>query len=68
MIYCPQLGRFRLAAMPRYLFGFVLAAKSFARFKELDKREFAEYVLIGTLISMILAIVAAAATQLLITI
>lgn len=31
--------------------GFVLAAKAFARFKQLDERNFAEYVLIGTLMS-----------------
>jgi hypothetical protein len=31
--------------------GFVLAAKALARFRELDDRDFAEYVLIGTLLS-----------------
>jgi hypothetical protein len=31
--------------------GFVIAAKSIARFKELDKRHFAEYYLVGTLAS-----------------
>lgn len=31
--------------------GFVLAAKAFTRFKALDDRSFAEYVLIGTLLS-----------------
>ncbi len=36
--------------------GFIIAAKGFTRFKELDKREFAEYVLIGTLLSSLLAI------------
>ncbi len=35
--------------------GFVLVAKGFTRFKELEKRRFAEYVLIGTLLSMLLA-------------
>lgn len=35
--------------------GFILAAKSFTRFRELEKREFAEYVLIGTLLSALLA-------------
>ncbi|NMB87527.1 MAG: hypothetical protein GYA17_04145 [Chloroflexi bacterium] len=39
--------------------GFILAAKSFARFKELDNREFAEYVLIGTLLSALLAMMIA---------
>ncbi len=32
--------------------GLILAAKRFARFRELDQREFAEYVLIGTLLSV----------------
>jgi hypothetical protein len=36
---------------------FILAAKSFTRFKELDDKHFAEYVLIGTLLSAFLAIV-----------
>jgi hypothetical protein len=36
--------------------GFVLAAKGLARFKELDERRFAEYVLIGTLLSTLLAV------------
>ncbi|MFQ6613407.1 MAG: hypothetical protein ACE5D1_01065 [Fidelibacterota bacterium] len=31
--------------------GYILAAKAFARFKELDDKDFAEYVLIGTLLS-----------------
>ena len=35
---------------------FILAAKAFTRFKELDEREFAEYVLIGTLLSATLAV------------
>jgi hypothetical protein len=37
--------------------GFILAAKSFTRFKELDDKDFAEYVLIGTLLSTSLALV-----------
>jgi hypothetical protein len=36
--------------------GFVLAAKSIARFKELDDREFAEYYLVGTLASALVAL------------
>ena len=36
--------------------GLVLAAKGLARFKDLDKRPFAEYVLIGTLISVAAAV------------
>jgi len=32
--------------------GLILTAKSFARFKEMDERDFAEYVLIGTLLSV----------------
>ena len=37
--------------------GFIIAAKSFTRFKELDDKEFAEYVLIGTLLSTSFAII-----------
>ncbi len=36
--------------------GLMLAAKSFARFKETDDRDFAEYVLIGTLLSVTSAV------------
>jgi len=39
--------------------GLIIAAKSFARFKALDKRYFAEYVLIGTLISALFAFLTA---------
>lgn len=38
--------------------GLVLAAKGFTRFKELDNREFAEYVLVGTLLSALTAMMA----------
>lgn len=38
--------------------GFTLAAKGFTRFKELDNRGFAEYVLIGTLLSSSIAMAA----------
>ncbi len=34
----------------------IIAAKGFTRFKELDKKEFAEYVLVGTLLSSLFAI------------
>lgn len=37
--------------------GFVIAAKGVVRYKELEDRNFAEYVLIGTLLSSLLAIV-----------
>ena len=37
----------------------ILAAKGFARFKQLDRREFAEYILIGTLASTLSAVLAA---------
>jgi hypothetical protein len=37
--------------------GLVMAAKSIARFKELDSREFAEYYLVGTLTSLLVAVV-----------
>jgi hypothetical protein len=33
--------------------GFVMAAKAFSRFRDMEKKEWAEYVLIGTLISTI---------------
>ncbi|NLG69944.1 MAG: DUF3307 domain-containing protein [Firmicutes bacterium] len=36
--------------------GFVLAAKSIARFKELEDRAFAEYYLVGTLASVVVAV------------
>ena len=36
--------------------GLILAAKSLARFKDLDKRDFAEYYLIGTLTSVLVAV------------
>ncbi|NQU10634.1 hypothetical protein HQ590_07590 [bacterium] len=35
--------------------GFVIAAKGIARFRELEQREFAEYFLIGTMLSLIIA-------------
>ena len=38
--------------------GFVLAAKSLARYQELNNREFAEYYLVGTLTSFTLALFA----------
>jgi len=41
------------------IIGFIVAAKAFARFKELDKKAFAEYVLIGTLASILIALIAA---------
>jgi hypothetical protein len=43
--------------------GFVLAAKAFTRFKALDDRPFAEYVLIGTLLSACLALAAGGVVQ-----
>jgi hypothetical protein len=36
--------------------GFVVAAKTIARFKQLDDRQFAEYYLLGTLGSVTVAI------------
>jgi hypothetical protein len=44
--------------------GFVLAAKGFTRFRELDDRNFAEYVLIGTLLSAAGAILVGMAVRL----
>ncbi len=36
--------------------GFVIAAKTLARFKQLDDRQFAEYYLLGTLASVAVAV------------
>ncbi|GAG45853.1 unnamed protein product [marine sediment metagenome] len=48
---------FTLTLVGQYaVIGLVLAAKSVARFEELKKREFAEYYLIGTLMSSVIAI------------
>jgi hypothetical protein len=38
--------------------GWIIAAKSLARFKALEDREFAEYFLVGTLASLLLAVLA----------
>lgn len=43
--------------------GLVLAAKSFTRFKDLEKRTYAEYVLVGTLSSTLLAMLTAGLVQ-----
>ncbi len=43
--------------------GFVIAAKTIARFKQLDDRGFAEYYLLGTLASVSVAILSAAVAQ-----
>jgi hypothetical protein len=43
--------------------GLILAAKSFTRYKELEKRAFAEYVLVGTLLSTLLAMLTAGLIQ-----
>lgn len=45
--------------------GLVVAAKSLARMKALDDREFAEYFLIGTLASLLLAVAGGVALRLL---
>lgn len=45
--------------------GFTLAAKAFTRFKELEDRRFAEYVLIGTLLSSGLAMAVGVVVRLL---
>lgn len=37
--------------------GFIFAAKSIARYRELENRDFAEYYLVGTLLSLSLAVV-----------
>jgi hypothetical protein len=46
--------------------GLVVAAKALARHKALDNRDFAEYFLIGTLASMLLALLVAVGVKLLI--
>ena len=43
--------------------GFLIASKGMTRFKQLDDREFAEYFLIGTLLSIIFVGAAALLTQ-----
>lgn len=43
----------------------VIAAKGFARFKDMDQRDFAEYVVIGTLLSVAGAVLVAEAVKLL---
>ena len=47
--------------------GLVVAAKSLARFKALEDREFAEYFLIGTLASLLLAVLGGVALRALLT-
>jgi hypothetical protein len=44
--------------------GLIVAAKSLARFKALEDREFAEYFLIGTLTSLLLALLGGVAVRL----
>ena len=46
---------FVLTANPAAI-GFVVAAKTLARFKQLDDRRFAEYYLLGTLASVSVAL------------
>lgn len=45
--------------------GWIIAAKSLARFKQLEDREFAEYFLVGTLASFLLALLAGLGIRLL---
>jgi hypothetical protein len=47
--------------------GWIIAAKALARFKALEDREFAEYFLIGTLASLLLALLAGIGTRMLLT-
>ena len=47
--------------------GWIIAAKSLARFKALEEREFAEYFLIGTLASFLLAVLAGVGLRLLLS-
>lgn len=43
--------------------GFVFAAKSIARFKQIEERAFAEYYLVGTLASLVIAVAAGLACK-----
>ncbi|MDQ3553211.1 MAG: hypothetical protein M3395_02220, partial [Chloroflexota bacterium] len=43
--------------------GLVIAAKTLARFKQLDDREFAEYYLLGTLASVTIAVASSLIAQ-----
>ncbi|PYP38504.1 MAG: hypothetical protein DMD34_06380 [Gemmatimonadetes bacterium] len=45
--------------------GWIIAAKSLARFKQLEDREFAEYFLVGTLASFLLAVLVGLGTRIL---
>jgi len=47
--------------------GLIVAAKSLARFKALEDREFAEYFLIGTLASLLLGLLGGVAVRLVLT-
>lgn len=56
-----QVGRYigfleRAVILTLTLVGFVFTAKSIARHKELENRDFAEYYLVGTLLSALFAI------------
>ena len=57
LIFAAVLGN-QIAAI-----GIVLAAKGFIRFKEMDDRPFAEYVLIGTLMSALYAVIVGLAVK-----
>ena len=45
------------------ILGLVLAAKSIARFKELERQAFADYYLIGTLASLLVAVASGIAVR-----
>jgi hypothetical protein len=47
--------------------GLIVAAKSLARFKALEDREFAEYFLVGTLSSLLVALLAGVTVRLMLT-
>jgi hypothetical protein len=49
---------------PQRLIRIIIAAKTFARYKELEKRESAEYVLVGTLLSILCAVLIGLAIRL----
>ena len=56
LIYAALLGGADFAVI-----AFIVAAKGFARFKQLDRRAFAEYILVGTLASTLAAVLTALA-------
>ena len=55
-LFTAALFVFGVVPLPQDAVGWIIAAKSLARFKQLEDREFAEYFLVGTLASFLLAV------------